>query len=90
MLKHALKLYQNIDVFGPYPKQAVHLVKPNLLQIIRGGDNEQQVLAYFNFSDNEKSIPINKTYKDLLTDEILTDNIQLPAWGVCWLTKEGA
>lgn len=89
MLKQALKLYQNIDVFGPYPKQEINLVETNLLQIIRG-DNDKQITAYFNFSDNEKSIPLTETYKDLLTDKILTHTAQLSSWGVCWLMKEGA
>ncbi len=85
--KQALELYNKISCFGPNPKQEIIKLNKSVLMIKRNYE-VQELLAVFNFSDNQQEINIDGSYVDLLSNNSFANNMALPAWSSMWLTKK--
>ncbi len=80
-MKKALSLYHKLDDLGPHSQQQIITASEQVIAIKRGNN----FIGYFNFSDKEQKILLDKAMKDLLTGQNHEKALTLSPWQSAWL-----
>lgn len=72
--------------FHPHSNQNVVDCDDGIL-VVNRSDDDSSVTGYHNLTHDEKSISIDKNYKDLLTENVYKDTIVLAPYQYVWLVE---